>query len=86
MYNIIERYMNIIKKEDIQKFALSKNVNLNSDELDFTYLFIKKNWKEIIKNPSIFNIDRYKNKYSSENFPKIKQVYKEYFQKFGSLL
>ncbi len=86
MYNIIERYMNIIKKEDIQNFALKKNVQLSQEELDFTYLFIKKNWKEIIQNPAIFDIDRYKNNYSSENFPKIKQVYKEYFQKFGSLL
>lgn len=86
MYNIIERYMSMIKKEDVEKFALSKNVHLNSDELDFTYSFLKKNWKDIYKNPSLFEIDRYKNYYTPENFSKIKQVYKEYFQKFGSLL
>ena len=86
MYNIIERYMSMMKKEDIEKFALSKNCHLSNEELDFTYTFVKKNWKEVIKNPSIFDINRYKNHYSEENFEKIKQVYKEYFQKFGSLL
>lgn len=86
MYNIIERYMNRLKKEDIHQFALSKNCHLSEKELDFTYLFIKKNWKEIIKNPRIFDINRYKSYYSEENFLKINQVYKEYFQKFGSLL
>lgn len=75
-----------ITKEDVNNFAISKNCYLNSEELDFTYLFIKKNWKEIIKNPNVFDIDRYKNKFSEENFKKIKQVYKEYFQRFGSML
>lgn len=86
MFNIIERYMAKITKEDVNNFAISKNCYLSSEELDFTYLFIKKNWREIIKNPNVFDIDRYKNKFSEENFKKIKQVYKEYFQRFGSML
>ncbi len=75
-----------MSKEDIQKFAQSKNCYLSNEELDFTYTFIKKNWQDIIKNPNVFNIDRYKNRYSEENFKKVKQVYQEYFQKFASFL
>lgn len=86
MYNIIERYMAKLTKDDINNFALSKNCELSPEELDFTYVFIKKNWQEIIKNPNVFDIDRYKSKFSEENFKKVKQVYKEYFQKFASLL
>lgn len=86
MYNIIERYMAKITKEDVASFAHSKNCYLSNEELDFTYTFIKKNWKDILKNPAVFDIDRYKNMYSAENFKKVKQVYTEYFQKFGSLL
>lgn len=86
MYNIIERYMNGLKKEDVLKFAVSKGANLSEQELDFTYNFIKKNWREVLKNPAIFDIDRYKEKYSPENFKKIKQVFNEYYQKFGSYL
>lgn len=86
MYNIIERYMSMLKKEDVNNFAISKNIFLNNTELDFTYDFIKKNWREIVKNPNLFEIDRYKNRFSEENFKKVKQLFKEYYQKFGSLL
>ena len=86
MYNIIELYINKLKKEDVANFAISKGVFLSSEELDFTYDFIKKNWQDIVKNPNLFEIDRYKNKYTPENFIKIKKVFQEYFQKFGNYL
>ena len=86
MFNIIERYMERITKEDVRQFALKKDCHLSEEELDFTYTFIKKNWKDIIKNPQVFNIDRYKERFSEENFKKVKQVYTEYFQQFSSLL
>ena len=44
MYNIIENYMQRITKDDVNKFALSKNCQLSPEELDFTYIFLKKNW------------------------------------------
>ena len=40
MYNIIEKYMNMLKKEDVNNFDISKNIYLSNDELDFTYDFI----------------------------------------------
>ena len=86
MFNIIGAYINKLTKEDINTFALKKGASLNQEEIDFTYDFIKKNWKDVLKNPSIFDIDRYKNHYRSENFPKVKQVFNEYFQKFNSFL
>lgn len=86
MYNIIEKYMNRLTIEEVNNFALSKNCHLSEEELNFTFLFIKKNWKEILGNPNVFDINRYKNHYTEENFQKIKQVYTEYFQKFAYLL
>ena len=86
MYNIIEKYMNMLKKEDVNNFDINKNIYLSNAELDFTYDFIKKNWKDIIKNPNMLDIDRYKSKFSPENFPKIKQLLKESIQKYGSYL
>ncbi len=78
MFNIIESYIKKLTKEDINKFAISKGANLSNEEVDFTYTFIKKNWKDIIKNPAIFNLDRYSKYYQKENFIKIKQVFNEY--------
>ncbi len=86
MYNLIERYMNRITKEDINNFALSKNITLSESELDFTYDFAKKNYQNILANPTLFNINRYKSHYTEENFNKIVKVYNEYFQKYANYL
>ena len=86
MFNIVERYISKLSKEDINNFAKSKNITLNEEELDFTYSFIKKNYKDFLKNPNLFNIDLYKNKYQSDNFNKIKKVFVEYFSKYQKFL
>ena len=75
MLNLIERFMNNLTIDQINDFAISKNVHLSSDELDFTYNFIKKNWRSIISNPTLLNLERYQDKYSKENFIKINQVF-----------
>ncbi len=86
MYNLISRYMSRLTKEDVNNFAISKNVNLSSEELDFTYLFVKKNWEQIIKNPKLLNLDRYQDKFSCENFPKIKKLVNEYSARYEGFL
>ena len=86
MFNLISRYMNKITKEDINNFALNKNIYLNDEELLFTYEFIKKNWNQILSNPNMLNLDRYKNKYSEENFNKIKILFNEYYSKYHKYL
>ena len=50
------------------------------------FIVSKKNYKEMLKNPSLFKIDRYKNKYKGNNFEKIKKVYIEYFSKYQRFL
>ena len=82
MYSLIERYMNKITKEDVNSFALKKNIFLSEDELTFTYDFIKKNWDKILSNPNVLNLNRYKDKYSEENFIKISELFKEYYSKY----
>ena len=57
MYSIIEKYMARLTVQDVNNFALSKNCELSPEELNFTFLFIKKNWQEILKNPSLFDIN-----------------------------
>ena len=86
MFNMIDKYMQRMTKDDINNFAKKKGANLSNEELDFTYSFIKKNYKEILKNPSLFKLERYENKYSKENFPKVKKVFTEYFSKYQRFL
>lgn len=86
MHILIERYMDRLTKEDVNTFAQSKNISLSENELNFTYDFVKKNYKNFLANPSLFNIERYKDKYTKENFSKITKVFNEYFQKYSNYL
>ncbi len=86
MFNLIERYISRMTKEDIRNFASSKNISLSDTELDFTYDFVKKNYRNVLANPKLFNLDRYKNNYSQENFSKITKVWQEYSQKYSNYL
>lgn len=86
MYNIIERFITNMTKEDINNFALKKGANLSQNELEFTYNFIKTNYKTILNNPKLLDLERYRNKYTKENFEKISKVFQEYFQKYSRYL
>ncbi len=86
MFNIIEKFINKMSIDDVNNFALSKNIHLSNDELIWTYNFIKKNYKNYFSNPKAFNIDLYKNNYSKENFNKIVKVFNEYSQKYSNYL
>jgi len=86
MFNIVDRFMRNLNIEQVNSFAQSKNINLSNEELEFTYTFVKKNYQEMFKNPKLFNIDRYENKYTPENFQKIKKVFTEYFSKYQRFL
>lgn len=86
MYNIIERYIKNLSKDQINNFALKNNVNLSGLELDFLYVFIKKNYKEVLANPELLNLERYKTKFSEENFIKIKKIFNEYLTKYRAYL
>ena len=86
MHSIIERFIMRMSKDDINNFAISKNINLSDSELEFTYNFLKKNYKEMLSNPKLFDINRYQNNYTKENFNKIAKVYQEYFNKYANYL
>ena len=78
MLNLIEPYINNMSKSDINNFALKNNINLNNNELDFIYNFIKTRYKEILNNPNNFSLSRYKNNFSNENFVKINGLINRY--------
>ena len=72
--------------QDVQNFAVSKNIFLSPEELQFVYDFIRKNWEQVIRNPQLLNLDRYKDKFSQENFVKIKKLFMEYSSRYSSFL
>lgn len=72
--------------QDVENFATSKNIHLSQSELSFIYEFITKNWEQIIKNPKLLDLDRYKNRFSEENFKKIKKLFLEYSAHYSSFI
>ncbi len=86
MYNLIKAYMGRMTINDVNNFAQSKNIFLSAEELNFVYVFISKNWEQIIKNPKLLNLDRYKEHFSEENFNKIKKLFLEYSSRYSSFI
>lgn len=72
--------------QDVNNFAISKNIVLSAEELQFVYDFISKNWEQVVKNPKLLNLDRYKNRFSPENFEKIKKLFLEYSSRYSSFI
>ena len=72
--------------QDVNNFAISKNIILSAEELQFVYDFISKNWEQVVKNPKLLNLDRYKNCFSPENFEKIKKLFLEYSSRYSSFI
>lgn len=81
----IINYVEKLRKEDITDFALKYNINLNNTEIDFIYINIKKNWRELIYgNPTpIFNELK---KISHSNYQKIEELYIEFKNKYQNYL
>lgn len=86
MYILIERYINNMSIHDLNNLAISKGIGLSDNELKFSYEFVKKNWKNILNNNGIVDLEKYKDKYSVTNFEKIKSLYKEMIGKYGIYL
>ena len=86
MYNLIKAYMGRMTVQDVNNFAVSKNIYLSGEELQFVYEFITKNWEQIVKNPKLLNLDRYQDRFSKENFEKIKKLFLEYSSRYSSFI
>ena len=78
MLNLIEPYINNLTKDQINIFALNNNINLNKNELDFIYNFIRTRYKDVLSNPNSFSLVKYKNNFSNENFIKINGLVNKY--------
>lgn len=86
MFILIERYIDNLSVEDLNNLALKNNIIFNQTELNFSYDFIKKNWRTILSNHGYFEIEKYKEYYSDENFNKIMNLYKELRIKYSNFL
>lgn len=81
--NLIINYIKNLNISDINTFALNNNIYLNNEELVFIYNYIKNNYNFLIDNPNNFNLLKYKDKFSNENYIKINNLINEYKNKYN---
>ena len=74
---IVLKYMDILTKEDINKYALSQDVSLKSNELDLLYAYIKKYSRRILNEP-LDVIDEIKDDLSDNVYNKLLELYDKY--------
>ncbi len=83
MNNLIKKYVDLLKKEDIINYSNKQNIILNKNELDLIYNTIKTRWNEII-NDGIKVINEYKDKIEENTYKKLIELYeknkKNYFK------
>lgn len=76
--NIIDLYISNLRKDDIILFGEKNGIRLSDHELDFTYNFIKNNYKEVLRNKDSFDFSKYKKEFSEENYLKIEGLIRKY--------
>ena len=86
MKHLIEKYIDNLSIGDVNLFLNKNNINLNRQELEFTYNYIKKNWNQILSDPNSFNFENYKNVYTSINYNKLSNLISEYRAKYSKYL
>lgn len=86
MVNLIAMYINNMSIDDFNDMALNQGIELNDEELDFSYNFIKDNWLDVFNNYDEFDFSKYKDKYTKDNYEKICKLIDDMYNKYGHLI
>ena len=80
---LIERYLKKIKKEDINHYATSQNINLTEKELDIIYTYFQTNYKTFLYSKELRPklLTELKSKLSLSLSYKIDELYNRYKNK-----
>ncbi len=84
--NIIRGYIDKITISDINRFALNNNINLNNNELNIIYKYVKNDWKTIIYGNYNSILNDLKNRIDINKYNKIEQLFYKFKSKYQNLL
>ena len=79
---LLEQYVNRLRKEDINKFALIEGVTLEDYELDIIYNHVKKNYKTVIYGNARSILDEIKKEVKPFTYSKIENLYERFKNRF----
>ena len=75
---LLQEYINRLKKEDINNFALKQGITLEKYELDIIYKYIKEEYKKIIYGNSRGILDEIKEQVKPLTYSKIENLYMKF--------
>lgn len=78
---LIEEYVNRMKKNDVNNFALKQGIILDDNELDIVYNYIKTNYKTIIYGNPRDILMEIKDKVKPLTYNKIENLYMKFKDK-----
>lgn len=71
---LIKKYVNNLKRSDIETYASKNNIKLEQNELELLYNTIKMRWKDIYMD-GISVINEYKSKLKDSTYNKLIELY-----------
>ncbi len=86
MDKLIKEYIDKITISDINKFAIKNNINLDNNELNLIYKYIKNDWKTIIYGNYNIILNDLKNKIDINKYNKIENLFYKFKSKYQNLL
>lgn len=81
---LINEYVNRMNLDDVNKFAITNGINLNNDELNLIYTYIKNDWRTIVFGNPRKILDDLKNKLSLESYSKIENLYTYFKSRYSN--
>ena len=83
---LLKNYINNLKKEDINAFAVNNNITLSNEELNIVYDTIKNDYDNLLNGNHDKVFEKLKNKVSTDNYDKIINLFFEYKKKYAQFL
>ncbi len=68
---LIREYVNRLRKEDVNNYALKQNIVLDNSEIDFIYSYIKNNYRKILSRDISLSLDEVKPKFRDSTYNKL---------------
>ena len=85
MNSLLKKYINNLTIEKVNEFGVKNDIYLNNEELSFLLELIKTNIDDILVNDSKY-LNIIKNKFSEENYIKIKNLFSYYKNRYKGYL
>ena len=68
---LIREYVNRLRKEDVNNYALKQNIVLDNSEIDFIYSYIKNNYRKILSRDISLSLEEVKPKLRDSTYNKL---------------